>query len=106
MNRLAPTKQALLIAAPVNGCSVRATVRMPGMAKNIVVKLLAKVGAAYGKYEDEMFRSLLCQRIQCNEIWLFRYAKEEKVPIEIKRGPLIDFCGQRGQEQIPRANGS
>jgi transposase-like protein len=46
MNRLKPDKQKAVIAALVEGNSIRATVRMTGVAKNTVVKLLADVGKA------------------------------------------------------------
>lgn len=85
MNRLKADKQKQVIAALVEGNSIRATVRMTGVAKNTVVKLLADVGKACAKYQDKAFRNLSCKRIQCDEIWAFCYAKEKNVPAE-KRG--------------------
>jgi hypothetical protein len=43
MNKLSPERQAQVIAASVEGNSIRATVRMTGVAKNTMVKLLADV---------------------------------------------------------------
>jgi hypothetical protein len=37
-----------------------------------VLKLLADVGEACAKYQDENLRSLPCKRIQCDEIWSLR----------------------------------
>lgn len=48
MNKLSITKQKQVIASLVEGNSIRATVRMTGVAKNTVVKLLADVGKACG----------------------------------------------------------
>jgi IS1 family transposase len=84
MNKLKPDKQKLVIAALVEGNSIRATVRMTGVAKNTVVKLLADVGKACAEYQDKAFRNLPCKRIQCDEIWAFCYAKEKNVPAELK----------------------
>ena len=85
MNTLTVAKKAQVIAALVEGNSNRATVRMSGVAKNTVVKLLVDLGAACSKFQDEKLRKLPCKRIQCDEIWQFCYAKEKNVPAE-KRG--------------------
>lgn len=45
MNRLDTKKQAQIIAALVEGNSIRATSRMTGAAKNTVIKLLVDIGA-------------------------------------------------------------
>jgi len=66
----------------VEGNSIRSTVRVTGVAKNTVVKLLAEVGAACTKYQDAAFRKLPCKRIQCDEIWSFCYAKAKNVPTD------------------------
>jgi IS1 family transposase len=80
MNKLDPKKRAQILACLVEGNSIRATVRMTGAAKNTVVKLLADVGAACAKYQDETLRNLPCKRVQCDEIWSFVYAKAKNVP--------------------------
>jgi transposase-like protein len=46
-------KQAQVIAALVEGNSIRSTVRMTGVAKNTIVKLLADVGKACAEYQDK-----------------------------------------------------
>ncbi len=85
MNKLTREKQAQVVIALVEGNSIRATVRMTGVAKNTIVKLLADLGRACAEYQDKAFRSLPCKRIQCDEIWSFCYAKEKNVP-EDKKG--------------------
>ena len=84
MNKLNPIKQAQIIAALVEGNSIRATCRMTGAAKGTVLKLLAKVGAACSEYQNKALRDLTCQRIQCDEIWSFCHAKEKNVPADKK----------------------
>jgi IS1 family transposase len=44
-----------------------------------VSKLLADIGAVCEVYQGEMLRNLNCQRIQCDEIWTFTYAKERAI---------------------------
>ena len=80
MNRLTTEQRTRVITALVEGNSIRATVRMTGVAKNTVVKLLADVGAACSEYQDKTLRNLRSKRIQCDEIWSFCYAKAKNVP--------------------------
>lgn len=84
MNKLSRDKQAQVLSALVEGNSIRATVRMTGVAKNTIVRLLADVGKACSEYQDEVLRDLPCKRIQCDEIWSFCYAKEKNVPEDRK----------------------
>jgi IS1 family transposase len=77
MNRLTSSKRIQVISCLVEGNSIRATVRMTGVAKNTVVKLLADVGRACSIYQDKAFRNLTCKRIQCDEVWSFVGAKEK-----------------------------
>lgn len=84
MNRLDNKRRAQVIAALVEGNSIRATVRMTGVAKNTIVKLLAEVGTACANYQDEAMRNLPCKRLQADEIWSFCHAKEKNVSPEHK----------------------
>ena len=85
VNRLNAKQRIRVIAALVEGNSIRATVRMTGVAKNTVVKLLVEIGSACETYQQETLRNLPCKRVQCDEIWSFCYAKQENVP-EDKQG--------------------
>ena len=84
MNRLDIKRQAQIIAALVEGNSIRATSRMTGAAKGTVLKLLADVGKACSEYQDKTFRNLTSTRIECDEIWSFCYAKKKNVPEDKK----------------------
>jgi IS1 family transposase len=85
MNRLSIEKRAQILAALVEGNSLRSVVRMTGAAMNTVLKLLADLGDACAEYQDATLRKLPCKRIQCDEVWQFCYAKAKNVPME-KRG--------------------
>jgi len=80
MNRLSTKQRAQIVAALVEGNSIRATCRMTGAAKGTVLKLLADLGKACAEYQDRAFNNLKCKRIQCDEIWSFCYAKESNLP--------------------------
>jgi IS1 family transposase len=75
MNRLDSAKRVQVIRCLVEGNSIRATVRMTGVAKNTVAKLLVDIGVVCAKFQDEHLRNLPCRRVQCDEIWSFVGAK-------------------------------
>ena len=85
MNKLDRNKRVQVLASLVEGNSIRSTVRMTGVAKNTVVKLLADIGFICAEYQNKVLRNLTCKRIQCDEIWSFCYAKQKNVP-EDKKG--------------------
>ncbi|MGH7667203.1 MAG: IS1 family transposase [Candidatus Dormibacteria bacterium] len=82
MNRLSQTKRVQVVKALVEGNSIRATVRMTGVAKNTVSKLLVELGDACSEYQDDALRGLTCRRVEADEIWSFCHAKEVNVPAE------------------------
>jgi hypothetical protein len=67
MNRLPIEKQIQVVSALVGGNSIRATVRMTGVAKNTISKLLVELGAACSEYMDKTLVNLPCQRVQVDE---------------------------------------
>ncbi len=80
MNRLSTDKRAAVVAALVEGNSLRATARITGVARMTVEKLLRDLGAACARYQNRTLRNLPCKRLQCDEIWSFVYAKQKNVP--------------------------
>lgn len=85
MNKLNPERRIQVVKALCEGNSIRSTARMTGVAINTVVKLLTELGTVCEDYQDEVMHDLPCQRIQCDEIWSFVYAKQKNVP-EAMRG--------------------
>ena len=84
MNKLSTQKRVAVIAALVEGMSIRSVVRMTGVSKNTVVKLLEDIGQVCAIYQDKVFRDLKCKRIECDEIWSFVHAKEGHLPPELQ----------------------
>ncbi len=82
MNRPSTERRAEVIRALVEGNSIRATVRMTGVAKSTVTKLLVDVGQACSAYQDATMHDLPCQRLQCDEIWSVCHSKEKNVAPE------------------------
>jgi IS1 family transposase len=71
VNKLSTAKRVAVVSALVEGCSIRSTVRMTGVSKNTISKLLLQLGAACTRYQDETLRNLPCKRLQADEIWSF-----------------------------------
>lgn len=84
MNCLDTETRARIIGCLVEGCSIRATVRLTGCSKNTIVKLLADIGRACDDYHDTNVRKLKVRRLQCDEIWCFIGAKAKNTRIEKK----------------------
>jgi IS1 family transposase len=76
-------KKVAVISALVEGCSVRSTSRMTGVAKGTILRLLAEVGEACARYLDVTVRNIPARRVQIDEIWSFCYAKEKNVTEDI-----------------------
>jgi len=85
MNCLDNAIRAKVVSCLIEGCSVRATVRMTGVSKTTIVKLLADLGTACAAYHDRYVRNLKVRRLQCDEIWQFVGAKAKNTTIEKKQ---------------------
>ena len=81
MNRIDSKTRAAVISALVEGCSIRSTVRLTGVSKPTVLKLLVESGAVRLKLQDRMFRNLTSERIQVDEMWGFVAAKQKNVTV-------------------------
>jgi transposase len=68
MNKLDKKRRAQVVAALVEGASVNSVVLMTGVSKPTILKLLADLGTACAKYQDEKLRNLPCKRVQADEI--------------------------------------
>ena len=79
MNKLPIRKRAQILNMLVEGSSMQSISRVAGVSINTVTKLLIRAGEACAAYHDEHVRSVRAQRIQCDEIWSFVYAKQKNV---------------------------
>jgi IS1 family transposase/lambda repressor-like predicted transcriptional regulator len=83
-NVLSNADRTAVIAALVEGCSIRATSRMTGVARNTVTKLLLDLAAVCAEFSNAKMVNLPCRRLQVDEIWEFCYAKAKNVPADKK----------------------
>ena len=84
MNRLSVSVRARIIAALVEGNSLRSTSRLCDVAFNTVLKLVPEIGIACADYHDAYVRNVRARRIQCDEIWQFVGAKQKNATREQK----------------------
>ncbi|MFZ0801316.1 MAG: IS1 family transposase [Terriglobales bacterium] len=82
MNRLNIQRRAQVIGALIEGNSIRSTARMTGVSKDAILKLIPDMGAVCAAFHNSMVRGVKVQRVQCDEVWSFCYAKEKNVPVE------------------------
>jgi IS1 family transposase len=79
MNFLPLEKRIQIIAALVEGTSMRSAARMADVSINTVTKLLIDVGSACLDYQDSVMRNLPLKDVQVDEIWSFVGAKQKNV---------------------------
>src|SRR5215212_4524131 len=87
MNKLDTSKRAQVLRCLVEGNSIRSTVRITGVAKDTVTKLLVDAGRVCSEYQNRVMRDLPCKRLQVDEIWAFCGMKQKQVP-EDRKGEL------------------
>jgi IS1 family transposase len=79
MNKLPHTKRLQILNMLVEGSSMRSITRVCDVSINTVAKLLADAGEACEEFHDATVRNVRSQRVQCDEIWAFCYAKQKSV---------------------------
>jgi IS1 family transposase len=83
MNKLDSKTRTHVVSCLIEGCSIRSTVRITGVAKKTVMRLLREVGGVCADYQDRVLRSLKSRRVQVDEMWGFLYCKEKNVTPKI-----------------------
>jgi IS1 family transposase len=78
-NVISTAKKVAVISALVEGCSVRSTVRLTGVSKGAVLRLLVSIGKACQEYQNVAIRNVPAKRVQVDEIWSFVAAKQKNV---------------------------
>jgi IS1 family transposase len=76
MNRLDAAKRTAVISCLLEGCSIRSTVRVTGVSKKAVMRLLVDAGTVCGEYQDRVLRNLPSKRLQLDEVWSWIYCKK------------------------------
>lgn len=84
MKQISTAQRSQVVRCLCEGMSIRGTVRITGVAKNTVAKLLVDLGCACAAYHDRNVRNLKVRRLQADEIWSFVGAKNKNATPEQK----------------------
>jgi IS1 family transposase len=90
MNRLNLDRRTQVVAALVEGNSIRSTERMLGIHRDTIMRLLVEVGTGCAALMDEKMRELPCKRVQVDEIWSYVGKKQRHVKSDDDRARVGD----------------
>jgi IS1 family transposase len=79
MYELKEEKKVAVIAAMVEGNSIRSVERMTGVHRDTIMRLVVRVGQSCERLLDERMRKLSCRFVQADEIWTYVGKKEKRV---------------------------
>jgi hypothetical protein len=82
MKQLTTDERVRVVSALVEGNSINSTVRMTGVSKPTILRLIGLMGDACQKYHDQHVRGLSTERVQLDEIWSFCYCKAQNMTNE------------------------
>ena len=79
MYQLAKEKRRIILHLLVEGNSMRSISRVTGASRCAVNKLLLDAGRTCKKYHNRKVRKIRAERVQCDEIWSYLYAKDKNL---------------------------
>ena len=79
MNKLPLETRVQILTMLCEGSSMRSISRVCDVSINTVTKLLIDAGKVCTDFHDNAVRNVKAQRVQCDEIWSFSYAKAKNV---------------------------
>lgn len=79
MNKLPLAKRAQVLSLLCEGASMRSISRVVDVSYPAIDKLLRDAGMACAEFHDRTVREVKSQRVQCDEVWSFCYAKAKNV---------------------------
>jgi hypothetical protein len=97
MNRLLTIQRARVITSDVEGNCIHATVRMTGVCKHAVLKLICDFGKICTAHHNRAVRNVASERVRHDEVWAFCYAKAKYGPEEkqgIGAGDLLTWAAR------------
>jgi IS1 family transposase len=90
MNTLDATQRCAVIAALVEGNSIRSVERMTGIHRDTIMRFMVRVGNGCADLMDREMRNLNCQRLQLDELWAFVGMKQKRASQLADRGEFGD----------------
>lgn len=86
MRRLPSETRAQILAMLVDGNSISGTVRLTGVSKPTVLKLLVDAGRAAASFHSDTARNLTCRYVEVDELWTFVQMKQKRALAEGRNG--------------------
>jgi hypothetical protein len=90
MNTLDMGERTRVIAALVEGNSIRSIERMTGIHRDTIMRLTLRLGEGCARLMDEQMRNLNCHRLQLDELWAFVGMKQKRASQLADRGEFGD----------------
>jgi IS1 family transposase len=84
MNKLSIQQQSQVVMALIEGNSISSTVRMTGIAKTTILRLIKALGEACQEFHNEKACNLNSKRLQFDELWAFVHCKEKNIRPELQ----------------------
>lgn len=81
MNVLPKEKQAQILNALVEGCSVRSTARLVGVEHKTVLRVLLRTGKRCAQLLDEKMRGIRLRRVQVDEMHGFVFVRQKNLDL-------------------------
>ena len=78
MNTLTLQKKTFVLNSLIEGNSIRSTVRLTGVNKKTVMRLLVEAGDRAREIQDSMMMNLQCNYVQVDEIWTYVGKKQKR----------------------------
>lgn len=78
-NVLSAEKRAAVARCLIDGCSIRATVRITGVHKTTISHLLLELGARCADLHDRVVRGVAAHHVEVDEVWSFVGKKQSNV---------------------------
>jgi hypothetical protein len=90
MNTLDMDQRSCVIAALVEGNSIRSIERMTGIHRDTIMRLMVRIGDGCADLTDRTMRDLHCERLQLDELWAFVGMKQKRASQLAERGEFGD----------------
>jgi IS1 family transposase len=84
MNRLSFEKRRQILHMMVEGGSIRGIARVVDVSPVTVLRQLELAGKACAEFHDRAVRNVRAQKVQCDEIWSFVFAKDRNAKPEMR----------------------
>jgi IS1 family transposase len=82
MNVLKHEKKLAVVAALVEGSSIRSVSRMTGVSKTTILKLIVDTGTWCERVMDNRMRNVRCAEIEADELWTYIAKKQRRLTPE------------------------